>query len=261
MPRTERRRKHRAVVAVGPAQGHAGRRATGVCDKVALGARLARVCRVRPRRRSRLSAGTDVLFSAARLQSSCPAPSRRSSTVRCRAARTPARCQSRKRRQHVMPEPHPISAGKHSHGSPVLSTNKMPVSAARFGTGGRPPLGRGGSGGSKGATNNQRSSATKSLAMPPQISAKLLRFQVLLGALSPGVALRVVVGCRWRIRSWPSVHGTAGPVKLTLPALRMGLFSLLMHVVPGQTNSPTVSQQLTARRAPQRQVQRSFMPQ
>ncbi len=64
-----------------------------------------------------------------------------------------------------MPEPHPISAGKYSHGSPVLSTNKMPASAARFVTGGLPPLGRDRAGGISGAMCDQRSSESKGMAM------------------------------------------------------------------------------------------------
>lgn len=154
-----------AVVAVGAAQGDAERRAAPVHNEVALCARLAAVRRIWPRRRSPLFAGTDALSKAARLQSSCPAPSRRSSNVRCRTAQTPACCQSRKRRQQVIPDPHPISAGRYSQGRPVLSTNKMPVSTARSDTGGRPPLGRGRWGGSKGAISDQRSSGTSSLAM------------------------------------------------------------------------------------------------
>ena len=39
---------------------------------------------------------------------------------------------------HVMPEPHPISWGSISHGIPLLSTNRMPVSAFRFSIGFRP---------------------------------------------------------------------------------------------------------------------------
>ena len=64
---------------------------------------------------------------------------------------TPAWYQSRSLRQHLIPLPHPISAGKYSQGMPVFSTNRIPASAARSDTRGRPPLGFGGSGGSSGA--------------------------------------------------------------------------------------------------------------
>ena len=56
--------------------------------------------------------------------------------------------------------------GSRSHGVPVTSTNRMPVSAARSGRRGRPPFGFGRSGGSSGATAAQRSSETRGFAMP-----------------------------------------------------------------------------------------------
>ena len=154
----QRSRTPHAIVAVDPAQDDAERRATPVDDQAALRARLAAVrwagahgiCGPAA---DPPFAGTDALSSAARLQSNCPAPSRRSSNTRCNAAHTPACCQSRSLRQQVIPEPHPISAGRYSHGSPVLNTNRMPVSAARPGTSSLPPRGRGQSGGNRGAMN------------------------------------------------------------------------------------------------------------
>lgn len=56
----------------------------------------------------------------------------------CILSQTPAFCQSRNRRQQVMPLPQPISCGKYSQPMPVLSTNRIPVSAARSETGLRP---------------------------------------------------------------------------------------------------------------------------
>jgi hypothetical protein len=38
----------------------------------------------------------------------------------------------------VLPDPHPISFGSICHGIPLRSTKRMPVSAARSGTRGRP---------------------------------------------------------------------------------------------------------------------------
>ena len=81
----------------------------------------------------------------------------------------PAACQSRSRRQHVMPDPQPISWGSISQGMPERSTNRMPVSAARFGTGGRPPLGLGRSGGRSGSTMAHNSSETSGLLMPSHV--------------------------------------------------------------------------------------------
>jgi hypothetical protein len=78
---------------------------------------------------------------------------------------TPAWYRSRSLRQHVIPLPQPISEGKYSHGNPVLSTNKMPVNAARSGTRRRPPFGFGGSAGISSAFNVQSSSVTSTFAM------------------------------------------------------------------------------------------------
>jgi len=50
------------------------------------------------------------------------------------SSQTPASCQSRSRRQQVIPLPHPISWGKSSQPIPVLRTNRIPVNAARSGT-------------------------------------------------------------------------------------------------------------------------------
>ena len=160
----QRRRQHLAVVLVGGSGQHAKRRAPGVDDQVALDARPATVRWVGPCSKPLLAA-TDALSSAARRQSICPAACIRSSSTRCRAAHTPAWCQSRSRRQQLMPEPHPISTGSISHGRPDRSTNKMPVSTARSGRRGRPPSGFGGSGGSSGAIAAHRSSGTSGLAI------------------------------------------------------------------------------------------------
>ena len=157
--------QHHAVMPVGAAQDNAEWRAVSVDDKMAFRARLATIRRVWTRRGSPFFAATEALSSAARLQSTCPAACRCSSKVRCKAAHTPACCQSRNRRQQVIPEPHPISAGRYSQGRPVRSTNRMPVKAARSETGGLPPFGRGRAGGSSGSTTDQRSSGTRSLLM------------------------------------------------------------------------------------------------
>ena len=54
------------------------------------------------------------------------------------AASTPARCQRRRRRQHVVPDPQPSSWGNMFQGMPLRRTNKMPVSTARSAIGLRP---------------------------------------------------------------------------------------------------------------------------
>ena len=162
------RGQHTAVVAVGAAERQAKRRTTGVRDKVALGARLAAIRRVRSDFRAPLLAAMLALSSAARRQSICPAACRRSSKARCKAAQTPASCQSRSLRQQLIPEPHPISEASISQGRPDRSTNRMPVSAALSGRRGRPPFGLGRSRGKSGSIAAQRSSGTRGFAMLPK---------------------------------------------------------------------------------------------
>lgn len=60
------------------------------------------------------------------------------SSIRWILSHTPARCQSCRRRQQVIPEPQPISWGRSSQPMPVFSTNRMPVKAARSGMRFRP---------------------------------------------------------------------------------------------------------------------------
>ena len=115
----------------------------------------------RPPKRAR----TEQL-SMAEVDQSIPSAKPNSSSRVCQIfCQTPAACQSRKRRQHVMPLPQPISRGRYSHGVPVLRTNRMPVRQARSGTRGRPPLGLGGSGGMWGLIRCHNSSVSSGLAM------------------------------------------------------------------------------------------------
>ncbi len=53
---------------------------------------------------------------------------------------TPRRCQYRSRRQHVTPDPQPISWGRIHHGMPLCRTKMIPVRHARSSIGGRPRL-------------------------------------------------------------------------------------------------------------------------
>lgn len=173
-----RNRRHRieqllerdAVVDVGAGQQERERDAAPVGDEVPLAARPAAVGRVRAGPRSPFFAAMDALSMQARLQSIRSASRNRRSNSRCRRSHTPAFCQSRSRRQQVTPEPQPISCGSISHGMPVRSTNRMPVSAARAATRGRPPFGLGGSAGSSGARIDQSSSDTRGEGIPPHES-------------------------------------------------------------------------------------------
>jgi hypothetical protein len=141
------------------------RDALGVGDDVALGPGSAAVGRIGAGLLAPLFAGKDALSTQARLQSMACAPPKRSSRTRWSLFHTPAACQSRSRRQHVIPEPQPISRGSISQGMPLFSTNRMPLSAARCGRGGRPPFGLGRPGGSSGSITVHRSSGTRGLAI------------------------------------------------------------------------------------------------
>ena len=155
-----------AVVNVGGGKLDGKRDAIGIRDDVPLGSGAAPVRRVRASLLAPLMDGTLALSKQARLQSMAPARPRRSSSTRWSRSQTPASCQSRNLRQQVMPEPQPISWGSISQGRSDLSTNRMPVSAARSGTRGRPPFGLGRSVGSSGSTTAHRSSERRGLAMP-----------------------------------------------------------------------------------------------
>ena len=182
----ERGSQHLAVVAVRPAQLEAQRRALGIDDEVALGAGPPAVRGVRPdlgrRRRAPPFAGMDALSMDALLQSSSSAAASRSSKARCRSPSTPAACQSRSLRQHVMPVQPNTPRGSRSQPMPDHRTNTMPSRARRSSHRGRPPFGLGGSSGSSGATAAHSSSLTRGLLMMPQ---RGLPTWVLLGVLSP----------------------------------------------------------------------------
>ena len=112
-------------------------------------------------------AGTLDASTLARLQSILPAAPKRLSNSWWSRCQTPAFCQSRSRRQQVIPLPQPISWGRSSQGMPVFSTKRIPVSAARSDTvNGCPPFGWAGFGGSNGSTTVHSSSLTSGLAMP-----------------------------------------------------------------------------------------------
>jgi len=167
----EQRLEWHAVVDVGPGQQKGERDAAAIRDQMAFGARPASIRRVRTCRGTPFLAAMDELSMQARLQSMRSASRSRHSSSRCRRSHTPVACQSRSRRQQVTPDPHPISAGSISHGMPLRSTNRMPVNAARAGTGGRPPFGLGGTGGSSGSMISHSDSGKTGAGIPPHESS------------------------------------------------------------------------------------------
>jgi hypothetical protein len=119
------------------------------------------------------SARSEALSTTARARSS--RPRRRNSVNKTRWSRfhTPARCQRTNRRQHVLPEPQPISFGSIFHGMPLRSTNRMPVSTARSGIGLRPACWRlrGRRFGNRGSIRVHRSSSMSAWLMPDRLAA------------------------------------------------------------------------------------------
>jgi hypothetical protein len=154
-----------AVMHVGRSADYRERNSFGFDHNMALRARFAFIRRIGPGTLSPFLAAMLAESTAARDQSILPASPSLSKSTWCNFSHTPALCQSRSLRQQVMPEPQPISGGRYSQGKPVLSTNMMPVSAARFGTLGRPPFGFSGSGGKSGSITSHSSSLSNSLAI------------------------------------------------------------------------------------------------
>lgn len=143
-----------------------GERDTGPVDQnVAFRAGLAAIGRVRADRVAPFLAATDEESTEARDQSIPSARLSRSSMWRWIRSHAPASCQARSRRQQVMPEQPATSNGRRSQGTAVYSTNRMPSSASRASTGGRPPFGRARSTGSNGAISAHKSSGRSFLAI------------------------------------------------------------------------------------------------
>ena len=160
------RQQLRHIVRIGAGQKRSQRHAVGVSNQMVLGTGLAAIRRIRSSFFPPRTARTDEESTTARDRSSCSRRRNSESTVAWSCSQTPACCQSRKRRQHVIPQ-QPSSAGSISHGMPLLSTNRMPVSATRSSTGFRPGClnRRGGRGGNKGAISVHKSSSSSGLAI------------------------------------------------------------------------------------------------
>ena len=155
------------VMHIGCRQQDAQRQALGIGAKMMFAARLAAVGRVRPGLKPPKTARTLLESTTARDQSIRSAACNRRSSSWWSFSQTPAFCQSRKRRQQVMPLPHPNSCGRSCHAMPLLSTNKIPVNAARSGTRWRPGnLGRRCCFGSSGPMISHNESVTNGFAIP-----------------------------------------------------------------------------------------------
>ncbi|MGF6292634.1 hypothetical protein QFZ98_004564 [Paraburkholderia youngii] len=149
------------VVTIGASQDCGDRRTVGVGGDMVLGSRSRSVGGVRTSFSPAPTARIEDESTTTREKSILSTARNLARSTACNRSHTPACCQSRSLRQQLTPEPHPISAGKSRHRTPVFSTNRMPVSAARSGTGLRPGYlkRRGLAGGSSGSISVHSSSS------------------------------------------------------------------------------------------------------
>ena len=117
--RLDQRHELGDVVAVPAGQGDRQRDAVRLGDQVVLRARLGAVDRARSCFGPPFIALMCELSITALDQSSAPAAFSSASSASCSCCQTLASCQSRSRRQHVIPDPKPSSCGRNSHGMPV----------------------------------------------------------------------------------------------------------------------------------------------
>lgn len=116
---------------VGPADFDRQRDALTVAQDVVLAASAGTIRRVRSGVIPPFTARMFEASTSVRLQSIWLASASFCKKSRCSRAQMPASSQALSRRQQLMPEPQPISCGRSSHWMPVLSTNRIPVSACR----------------------------------------------------------------------------------------------------------------------------------
>lgn len=126
------------IGAVRSGEPHGQRGAVAVNEQVAFGAFFSPIGGVFAGEDPPKTARIDWLSTQALSQSIRPSRPKRSSSACSSFFQTPRRCQYRRRRQQVTPEPQPISKGRSCQGRPVLRTKTMPVRQARSSTGGRP---------------------------------------------------------------------------------------------------------------------------
>ena len=149
------------VVTIGASQDCRDWRSVGVGGEVVLGSGSRSIGGVRTSFSPAPTARIEDESTTTREKSILSTARNLARSTACKRSHTPACCQSRSLRQQLTPEPHLISAGKSRHRIPVFSTNKMPVSAARSGTGLRPGYlkRRGFAGGSSGSISAHSSSS------------------------------------------------------------------------------------------------------
>ena len=128
----------RDVVAVGRRDFGGQGDSIGRGQDMVLGALFAPIRRIGAGLGPPKTARMELESTAAREKSIWSAPRSSLSKTRWILRQMPALCQSRSRRQQVMPLPQPISWGRYSQPMPLRKTYKMPVNTARLSKGFRP---------------------------------------------------------------------------------------------------------------------------
>ena len=166
--RVDKREELGNVVSIRTSERDHHRDALRFGEDVVLAAGPGAIRRVGTRLGPPFTARTLELSTTARDQSIAPAWWNSSSNAWWIFFHAPTACQSRSRRQQVIPDPQPISLGRYSHGQPLMSTKMIPVSAARSETRGR-PVRCGFRRGRCGSINSHSASSTSTFAMvgPP----------------------------------------------------------------------------------------------
>jgi hypothetical protein len=157
----------RDIVSIGRRQGSSEGKAVRIRNQVVFRARFGPIGGIGTGFFAPKTARTDALSTAERDQSIWLAAWSLASSTACNFCQTPACSHSFKRLQQVIPDPQPISCGKSSHGMPVFSTNRIPVSALRWSKGLRPGFFfRRGFTGINGSIISHKVSSTSSLVIP-----------------------------------------------------------------------------------------------
>ncbi len=159
--RVDERQQLRYVVGVCADQDCDDGNSVGVYEDVILGVWICAIRGVRASFSPAPTARTDDESTAAYERSNWPVARSLSSNNSCSRSHAPVFCQSSSRRRQVAPEPNPSRVGNWFQRMPVLSTNKMPLSATRSSTRGRPGslFARGFTTGSKGSISFHSSSS------------------------------------------------------------------------------------------------------
>ena len=166
------------VVTVRAGQANRERHAPPVVDQMTLAPALGPIGRIWTGLVPPYTARMEQLSTTARDQSIWPSRASQSSSAKWIRSHTPASCQSRSRREHVIPDPHPSSCESICQGMRLRGTKTMPERHARSETRGLPPFGRRGGIGKNGSTRSHNGSGSSAAAIPlHNTSPKRIRFR------------------------------------------------------------------------------------